>query len=738
MCNRYFPIVFFIFLLSNFSAKATHIYGGELLYTHISGNSYQIALTLYGDCSGQSFPNLGLARPTINIFKGTSFVDSIFLNEDVSLRKEVSPVCTEDKDSTACKNTNSLLPGVTQFVYVDTVDLLPASNWLISFSGIMNKKNTLAGRSNSITNISIAASGSIMYLEATLNNLTAPNSSPQYTSIPTPFFCINKSQQYNQGAVDKDADSLSFSLIDALIRNNTPVTYIAQYNGAFPLGILGGTFSFNGNSGQLAFVPNVLQRSVVVNKVEEYKNGVLVGSSMREMTFIVIDYCNNTPPKGDIDSKTLVGGGVADNIINVCVNTPNLAFNIPGVDDDNDTISVNINNLPQGAVATISKNNSQNPVINFSWNTQNTKVGDYNMYITYTDDACPLISSQTIAYTIRVVNPIGITHEVIQPTNCIFKEHILIKITDGVLPREVTIRNNSNNIIGQYIDSTGVIIDSFKAGKYTIHAASEALQCQSDYSFTVEDSGTYPIPPAFKNLDACLNDEVQPLEVTLIQDAIVKWYTAEGAMLSETPTYSTDKVASYAWFVTQQVGICESAIKPILVNVHGFPNIKVANIPEQVCIGDAIKLSATGGVKYDWSPESVISNVKDSAFVFVMQPTTFTVKGYDIYGCMNTDSVTYSDIKQCCTFSYPNAFTPNNDGINDGWKPVTYGNMDYYLLSVFNRWGQKVFSTTDPNERWNGTFGGKLADLDTYHYSVSAKCATGYYETSKGSFILIR
>ena len=49
----------------------------------------------------------------------------------------------------------------------------------------------------------------------------------------------------------------------------------------------------------------------------------------------------------------------------------------------------------------------------------------------------------------------------------------------------------------------------------------------------------------------------------------------------------------------------------------------------------------------------------------------------------------------------PNSFTPNNDGINDFFKPVVAG-VDYYELIILDRWGEVVFRTSDVNESWDG------------------------------------
>ncbi len=737
--SRWLAPVLLLLVLCGNKAGATHLYGGELQYTHTGGNSYTITLTLYGDCSGQNFDGLKAANPTVRILNNFNLYTTLFLSEDPAQRKEVSPVCPEDVEKTTCKDpSNGTLPGVTRFVYTGTANLPPSTNWQMIFTGEMNNR-TQAGRSNSITNIIFGIDGQLMALEARLNNMNGPNSSPNFTSIPTPFYCINRFQQYNQGAVDPDNDSLSFSLVDAIKGDGGTTQYNFPYSGGMPLSAAAGTFSFDKISGQLSFQPDILQRALVVNKVEEYKDGVLVGSSMREMTFIVLDNCNNNPPTGKIDSTNITGGAAKGNTVNVCANTPDVQFVINGTDADSDQVAITINNLPQGAVATVNNSQPGRPQVNFSWNTENVALGNYNFFITYIDDACPLYSSQTVAYTINVVAPMEISHEIIKPTNCIFRQHIAINIQHGIIPRKVTVKNSSGITLNEYLDTTGVIVDSFKPGTYTVFAESEALQCKAQYTFTVAHSGTYPIPPAIADdVDHCIGDPVQPLPVTPVHDASLNWYGTDGLRQEGTPTYQTDKAGVYQWLVTQQVGVCESVSDTLTVTVHDFPEIRILNTPESICAGDGIHLQATGGVKYEWLPEDKVVYYNDSAYAYVRQASEYTVKGYSEYGCANADTISYTNIEPCCTFSYPGAFTPNSDGLNDGWHPVTYGNMDFYLLSVYNRWGQRVYISSDPRERWNGTFNGKACEMDTYHYYLRAKCVTGREETSHGSFILLR
>ncbi|MFY7972327.1 MAG: gliding motility-associated C-terminal domain-containing protein [Flavobacteriales bacterium] len=69
-------------------------------------------------------------------------------------------------------------------------------------------------------------------------------------------------------------------------------------------------------------------------------------------------------------------------------------------------------------------------------------------------------------------------------------------------------------------------------------------------------------------------------------------------------------------------------------------------------------------------------------------------------------------------FQVPNAFTPNNDGVNDVFFPVS-DKIEVYTLSVFNRWGERVFYSEDPTLGWDGTFRGLPACSDTYAWEIS-------------------
>jgi len=87
----------------------------------------------------------------------------------------------------------------------------------------------------------------------------------------------------------------------------------------------------------------------------------------------------------------------------------------------------------------------------------------------------------------------------------------------------------------------------------------------------------------------------------------------------------------------------------------------------------------------------------------------------------------------------PSAFTPNADGINDLLRVTIYGHVKLHTFSVYNRWGQAVFTTSDPGKGWDGTFKGKAAETGTYIWMARATDQlNGQVLEHKGTVVIIR
>lgn len=107
------------------------------------------------------------------------------------------------------------------------------------------------------------------------------------------------------------------------------------------------------------------------------------------------------------------------------------------------------------------------------------------------------------------------------------------------------------------------------------------------------------------------------------------------------------------------------------------------------------------------------------------------------YGC--TAQAVGQVIVSGHSFYAPNSFTPNDDGINDGWKPIVAG-ISEYRVSLFNRWGEEIFVSTNPEEYWMGQHkqGHHYAQSDAYEYVVEIKDKLGNPYRYEGHVSLIR
>ncbi|XZF13281.1 gliding motility-associated C-terminal domain-containing protein [Chitinophagaceae bacterium MMS25-I14] len=477
--NR-FLLVLLIAIFAAFRSDATHIFGGELYYTNVSGLQYSVTLVLYGDCAGASFPFLQGATPSIEVYNNnTSFTTMTLAQNGPGV--EVTPVCPSQVNNTTCTNPTNPVPGVKRYIYTGTITLNTTStNWRFDFTGNTGP-GSVAGRSGTITNITNPSSSTVS-LEATLNNTVGVNSSPTYTTVPTPFFCINKPANYNPGAVDPNGDNLTFALTPGLVAGGGTVTYLPGYTSTQPLAVAAGSQSFSTTNGQLSFTPNIAQTSLVVYKVSEFRNGVLVGTSMREMNFIVLSTCNNNPPGGNITTSS--GGNVIDTTnVTVCASQGLFSFTINAGDIDGNNVNLTWAGIPAGAVFNVIGNGTNTPTAILSWNVTNATPGVYTIFITYVDDGCPLSSKQTVAYTITVLPKPTIDFALVSAATCTKKA--VFTVTPGVTPNPWVVRVYSGGTpVITRTGVTGTITDSLAPGTYTF-SVTNANNCQRDTSITI-------------------------------------------------------------------------------------------------------------------------------------------------------------------------------------------------------------------------------------------------------------
>mgnify|MGYP003878293393 FL=1 len=149
-----------------------------------------------------------------------------------------------------------------------------------------------------------------------------------------------------------------------------------------------------------------------------------------------------------------------------------------------------------------------------------------------------------------------------------------------------------------------------------------------------------------------------------------------------------------------------------------------------ICQNDSLRLRLK--VKHD---SIVWSNGFKGALIYAKDSAGYSAKVH-YKGCSYvTDSLFITTYDCNCPLYLPNAYTPNKDGLNEGFKPIHQCHFSSYHFQIFNRWGQKVFESTDPTEYWTGA---EAMGSDAFVYVLYYKQYDGKYHLRKGNVTLLR
>ena len=182
-----------------------------------------------------------------------------------------------------------------------------------------------------------------------------------------------------------------------------------------------------------------------------------------------------------------------------------------------------------------------------------------------------------------------------------------------------------------------------------------------------------------------------------------------------------------------------NCLDTISANVTVHP-AAVLNLGDSVTLypGESYQVSPqTNCALFAWFPASGLSN--DTIPDPLITPgisTKYTVRGLTEWGCKTIDSINvYIDLSTL--LAVPNAFTPDA-GINNKLYILRRGEGTLKYYRIFNRWGNKVFETTNIDEGWDGNFNGKPQPYDVYVYQIEAQTNDGKPFHKAGNVTLIR
>jgi gliding motility-associated-like protein len=195
--------------------------------------------------------------------------------------------------------------------------------------------------------------------------------------------------------------------------------------------------------------------------------------------------------------------------------------------------------------------------------------------------------------------------------------------------------------------------------------------------------------------------------------------------------YTVSKTGNYFVKVTDNNGCINWDTVHITTILPSPSNFLPADT--SICsYGTADLTSARSFASYIWN------NGNTSPKLIVDKAGTYWVQVRDSKGCIGADTILVN-IKDCMVgLKVPNAFTPNHDATNDVFRALLFGNVKSFELTVYNRWGQIVFYTTDRYKGWDGTIGGKEQDPGVFIWMCKYELEGDQQKVERGTVTLIR
>lgn len=225
-------------------------------------------------------------------------------------------------------------------------------------------------------------------------------------------------------------------------------------------------------------------------------------------------------------------------------------------------------------------------------------------------------------------------------------------------------------------------------------------------------------------VDLCTADSV---ELSVVDVSTNSYFWSTGDTTSSITVY---QAGTYGVTVVNAVGC--STEDTIAVDIYSSSSVTIS--PDTtVSLGFAAQLTATGGESYEWSPTTGLDDpFSGTPLATPLENTTYSVTVTVRGGCYAVRNVTVNVVEDFLVIP-PNIFSPNGDGIHDLWVIENIWTYPICKVSVFNRWGSEVFTTTGYQNDWDGTVDGKPVADGTYYYIL--QCSDRTY---KGAVTILR
>lgn len=639
-------LVLFVATFSFQQGQATHIMGFDMTYECINPCLYKINQIIYFDCCGAltqpslpitwpPVPNPNPARhPRFGTFSfsgspiGCSPAPTQVSGWTITLINDVTPVCNSAVSTCRANPSIPTICGVMQVTREGEFNMcgsgtIPCTSFRLSYSD--------GGRNNVITS---GAASTGLFTNSTVIDLsvTPCNNSPTFVEPPISFICLaaGTPQVYNQGAVDPDGDSLVYRLTPCQSGNGTNVNYNAGFSFLQPLGA-DWNVTMDPATGDITFdpQPGSIQIAVICFEVIEFRNGIQIGSVKRDMQVQVLNLNCGQAPQLTAQNYTLGGvpiDALTTSVVSTCMGAE-LCFDIPVLNPQAFDYEISWNprgGLPgatfvdasTGAAAPFVSNGAAGtPTGRFCWTP--TSPGIYFFTVRVRDDQCPLNGVQDQTYTIRVSEPLNQTTAIATPgSNC--NEVQLCALPNSSIRspyKDIYTYSWSGNgnfdasnpfIAGQLNDSCLSHIYPAPGNYFYDLVVTDTFGCTFDYRGFLNVVGQVSAD-AGPDLTICSGFQYS-IGTPALPNQNYSWSPATNLSnpnvaqpIFQRPASNLPDTFDYQVTVTDANDPRCLTRDFVRVVVNANLSVSVSPINPQICRGQSVTLTATGGTTYQWS-----------------------------------------------------------------------------------------------------------------------------------------
>ncbi|HMO41568.1 MAG TPA: gliding motility-associated C-terminal domain-containing protein [Saprospiraceae bacterium] len=702
-----------LLLLISFRAAATHIVGGEMNYTCLGNNRYEITLTVFRDCFFGD-PNAWFDNPaSIGVFDSDNRLLGqilVTLMNNDTLSPVLSGECFVAPPS-VCVHTTT---------YRAEVELpFRAGGYQLAYQRCC--------RNQTILNIlNPLASGATFGVTISERALRECNSSPKFKAWPPIYICAGEPIFFDQSAEDLDGDSIVYRLCAPLLGatqgNPRPQPPFAPpydpvnwrdppYNVDNMLNSSpdDAPLRIDPLTGFLTGTPNTIGQFVVGICIEEYRDGELISTTRRDFQYNV----------------------------GVC-GRPTAGFFAPALQCGDLEVAF--------AEQTIEANSFRWEFTDQDFSTEREPVFQF---------------PDTGTYTVRLIVEPG--------TVCADTFERAITLLPTTLLPDFTVRYSecTDSVTLNIQDASTDAAANIIAWDWRLEPLGLAAGMPNP-TFRVGESGTYTLLLEVVADNGCEASITKPIEVELLEVTLPDSLAlCRGDTIALNPSFNS--AYRYSWWppeafdrpdlpnplvspagdvvytvqITDADAFCQLERQIALRVAAPIDTLTAVAVPDTIFGRGTVQLTATfrPDLSYNWVPTASLNlpdifNPEASPTV----TTTYQVLVRNEAGCTATASAQVVVINLACEDPFvfiPDAFTPNGDGVNDVFS-VRGRNIDELYFAVYNRWGQLVFETRTLSRGWDGSYRGQELPPDVYGYYAEVRCFDGSIFRQRGNVTLIR